>query len=281
MKNPVFTPTKDFDINVASSSSSMRRMHYHDTFELFLVLEGRKTLLLGNKKYLLSKGSLFVVEPFVLHMTTAAEGEKCLRYIIELSQKALSPLLNEQECGHLFGGISTCVANLGNDELYFAHTLFKDAHQYKNSKDPLAGKLMVMTLTYLTDFIRRSKNGGSAIDLPRTGTQPEEPIMQALSYINLNYSKPITLDYISKYAHMSRSNFCLVFKKAVGDTFVNYVNSLRISQAHRLITTTDLPLFEIAARTGFSSVDYMTRIFKKVHGTAPAKLRRETAAQSD
>lgn len=144
----------------------------------------------------------------------------------------------------------------------------------------LYGKLMVMVLSYLADFIHRNEKNGSAIAMTGTSKRSEEPIMQALRYINLNYTEPITLDLICDRAHMSRSNFCLAFKKAVGDTFVNYINTLRISQAHRLLTTTDLPLSEIAAKTGFASVDYLTRVFKKIHGIAPSKIRRENRAKN-
>lgn len=276
MKNPVFAVTKDFDINVASSRGSMQRQHYHDTYELYLVLEGNKTLLLDDKKYLLKKGSMFIVEPFILHMTASAEDSGCKRYIIELSPTALSPLLSEAEISELFNGISTCVLSLDSEELQFVHTLFKDAHRYKNMKGQLYGKLMVMALSYLIDFIRRRQKDSGIMVFASTSKRSEEPIMQALRYINLHYSEHITLDLICGHAHMSRSNFCLAFKKAVGDTFVNYINTLRISQAHRLLTTTDLPLTEIASKTGFTSVDYLTRVFKKIHGTAPAKIRRKT-----
>lgn len=97
MKNPVFAASKDFDINVAESRGSMQRQHYHDAYEFYLVLEGNKTLLLDDKKYLLVKGSMFIVEPFVLHMTTAGDSGGCKRYIMELSPQALSPLLEETE----------------------------------------------------------------------------------------------------------------------------------------------------------------------------------------
>ena len=275
MKNPVFASTKDFDINVAESNGSMQRQHYHDTYEFYLVLEGSKTLLTDDSRYLLTKGSLAVIEPFMLHMTTAAAGGHCRRYITELSQKALSPLLSETERDELFDGISTCVLSLDEEELRFVCGLFKDAHRYKNIKGPLAGKLTVMVLTYLSDFIRRRSRHGVKQGLKAESRKAEEPVMEALRYINLNYTSPISLERVCGIAHMSRSNFCLAFKKAVGDTFVSYVNTLRVAQAHRLLMTTDLSLSEIAERAGFSSADYFTRVFKSIHGIAPAKLRRE------
>lgn len=124
------------------------------------------------------------------------------------------------------------------------------------------------------DFTSCEEKKQAAITLKNPTKKSEAPVMQALLYINMNYTKSISLDFISEYANMSKSNFCLAFKKAVGDTFVNYLNTLRTSQVHKLLLTTSLNLTEIAAQTGFSSVDYLTRTFKKIHGISPSQMRK-------
>ncbi|MGN0150804.1 MAG: helix-turn-helix domain-containing protein [Clostridia bacterium] len=283
MKNPIYAGTKDFDINVAEfkKPQSMQRQHYHDTYEIYLVLEGKKNLFLDDKKYMLRKGSLFVVEPFVLHMTTCADSVYCKRYIMNLSPKALSPMLTNEEIEYLFKRFSTCVLDLNEDKLHIVFNYFAEIHRYKNIKNSLANKLMRMTIAHLVDFICREQSGQVAITLKNPTKKSEAPVMQALLYINMNYTKNISLDFISEYANMSKSNFCLAFKKAVGDSFINYLNTVRISQVHKLLLTTSLSLTEIAARTGFASVDYLTRTFKKIHGISPSQMRKNSKISSE
>ena len=276
MKNPVYAGTKDFDINVAEFNKpfSMQRQHYHDTYEIYLILEGEKNLFLDDKKYLLKKGSLFVVEPFVLHMTTSTDKVYFKRYIMNVSSDVLSPMLTKSELEYLFKKLSTCVLDLNEDKLCLALNYFEEIHRYKNIKNSLSNKLMRMTIARFVDFISCEEKKQAAITLKNPTKKSEAPVMQALLYINMNYTKSISMDFISEYANMSKSNFCLAFKKAVGDTFVNYLNTLRTSQVHKLLLTTSLNLTEIAAQTGFSSVDYLTRTFKKIHGISPSQMRK-------
>ena len=276
MKNPIYAGTKDFDINVAEFNKpfSMQRQHYHDTYEIYLILEGEKNLFLDDKKYLLKKGSLFVVEPFVLHMTTSTDKVYNKRYIMNVSSDVLSPMLTKSEVEYLFKNLPTCVLDLSEDKFCFALNYFEEIHRYKNIKNSLSNKLMRMTIAHFVDFISREEKKQSAITLKNPTKKSEAPVMQALLYINMNYTKSISLDFISEYTNMSKSNFCLAFKKAVGDTFVNYLNTLRTAQVHKLLLTTSLNLTEIAAQTGFSSVDYLTRTFKKIHGISPTQIQR-------
>ena len=48
---------------------------------------------------------------------------------------------------------------------------------------------------------------------------------------------------------------------------------VRLAEARRLVTTTDLPLKTIAPRAGFRSIAYMTTVFRRHFGTTPAALR--------
>lgn len=276
MRNPIYAATKDFDINVAefNKTFSMQRQHYHDTYEIYLVLDGEKNLFLDDKKYLLKKGSLFVVEPFVLHMTTSTDIVYFKRYIMNVSSDVLSPMLTKSELEYLLKKLPTCVLDLNEYTLRLALNYFEEIHRYKNIKNSLSNKLMRMTIAHFVDFVSREEKKQAAITLKNPTKKSEAPVMKALLYINMNYTKNISLDFISEYTNMSKSNFCLAFKKAVGDTFVNYLNTLRTSQVHKLLLTTSLNLTEIAAQTGFSSVDYLTRTFKKIHGISPSQMRK-------
>ena len=103
----------------------------------------------------------------------------------------------------------------------------------------------------------------------------DSTVLTALEYVHSHYQENITLDFIAKHVSMSKSNFCLVFHKAVGETFAHYLNHVRISHAHRLVCETKLSVREIAEKTGFSSSSYMISVFKKFTSKTPQELRKE------
>jgi LacI family transcriptional regulator len=64
------------------------------------------------------------------------------------------------------------------------------------------------------------------------------------------------------------------FKQVVGHSIHEDIVRVRLSEARRLIGTTDLPLKVVAVRSGFHSVAYLTTIFRRSFGTTPARCRR-------
>ena len=63
------------------------------------------------------------------------------------------------------------------------------------------------------------------------------------------------------------------FRKLVGRSISDDVFAVRLAEARRLVTTTDLPLKSVALRAGFRSIAYMTTVFRRHFGTTPAALR--------
>ncbi|MCD8180373.1 MAG: AraC family transcriptional regulator [Firmicutes bacterium] len=274
MREPMFQKTKQVEITLreCDTPNNMKRQHYHDGYEIYLQLDGKRCLSLGDSEHILTRGSLFVVTPFVLHMTVSAENPYFKRYLLNLSPLALSNVMSGAEADELFGALHSCVTELDEARLGTVYNYFEQIHRYAGGKSQKSERLMQMSIALFTDFIVLITKNQTAL-APREDA--ESPIYNAVAYINANYAHEISLDFISGYAHMSKSNFCLVFKKAMGETFVNYLNAVRLSQAHKLLTSTDMRLNEIAAKTGFSSADYMSRIFKRTHGVSPSELKRK------
>ena len=63
------------------------------------------------------------------------------------------------------------------------------------------------------------------------------------------------------------------FRRLVGRSIHDDMLHVRLNEARRLLTTTDLALREVAPRAGFRSVPYMTTLFRRHFGTTPAALR--------
>ena len=73
---------------------------------------------------------------------------------------------------------------------------------------------------------------------------------------------------------MSVSCFVRTFRREMGETFVPYVNKLRVAMAIRLLEESDLSMSEIAFESGFTNQSHFTRIFKRLAGTPPRESRR-------
>lgn len=101
----------------------------------------------------------------------------------------------------------------------------------------------------------------------------ELPIIQAIEYIDNNINENITLDKISFICNLSQCYFSKLFKKETGLTFINYLNSRKISKAKELLVNTDETINNIAISLGFEDCGYFIRVFKKAEKITPKKYR--------
>lgn len=96
---------------------------------------------------------------------------------------------------------------------------------------------------------------------------------QALQYIGEHYAEDISLDLVAEQIGISPYYLSRLFKAERGESFVEYLTSVRMKNAVRLAEETRLSIREIAARTGYASPTYFCRVFKKYTGSTIGDLR--------
>ncbi len=89
-----------------------------------------------------------------------------------------------------------------------------------------------------------------------------------------DFSKDWKLEELLDIAHMSRSNLMRVFRKATGQTPIDYLVRLRIQRAMEMLRNTDLSITEIALEVGFNDSNYFTRQFRRILGESPRSFRQ-------
>ena len=94
------------------------------------------------------------------------------------------------------------------------------------------------------------------------------------SMIHEFYQTGIMLDEISRKLDMTPEYLGTLFHRETGITFSTYVKNYRIAKAKELLVGTNLKLYEIAEKVGYSDSKYFSRIFKEITGQLPTEYRR-------
>lgn len=110
-----------------------------------------------------------------------------------------------------------------------------------------------------------------------SGTQKQEnsTVERAKAYIRENYSWDISLDDVSRRLKLTPYYFSKLFKQETGSTFVEYLTSVRMETAKKLLKNPELSIKEIGISVGYSDPNYFSRIFKKVMGVTPSEFREK------
>lgn len=99
------------------------------------------------------------------------------------------------------------------------------------------------------------------------------PLLPALTYLNANYDKNISVSELASKAGYSKSGFAHKFTAVTGVSVKKYQNEIRLRCACEMLVCTANPVSEIAYSCGFDDPLYFSRIFKKYCGVSPSEYR--------
>lgn len=89
----------------------------------------------------------------------------------------------------------------------------------------------------------------------------------ALDYIkNKLGDKDLSLQMVADHVGLSRNYFCKIFKQTMGVNFIDYITRLRAEKARNLYINTDMKIYEIAEKVGYSDWHYLYSVYKKLFG---------------
>jgi len=105
-------------------------------------------------------------------------------------------------------------------------------------------------------------------------------VSQVCKYMDEHYGDALTVESVAGIFGRTPNYISAKFKKEVGDSFTNYLIAVRISKAVSLLRYTNMPVREVAEKTGFGSYGYFSRTFKRVTGKS-AGYYRSSKSQTD
>ena len=101
-----------------------------------------------------------------------------------------------------------------------------------------------------------------------------ELVCKILSYIDNNINRKITIEELSLRFYYNRYYIMKLFKKEIGLSLFDYINSLRIYNSINSINSSDKLLIRIAIDNGFYSLEYFSEMFKKIIGVSPSVYKK-------
>lgn len=129
------------------------------------------------------------------------------------------------------------------------------------------------TANELKDWFIKSFN--HLIDLIQSAYDKDKNVIaKALDFIYLNYNKNISLQTISDHVHLSKNYFVNLFKREMGETFVEHLTKFRIEKAKQMLKDNNLRNCEIANLVGFKDERYFYKVFKKMTGVTPTQYKK-------
>jgi len=257
--------------------------HRHTFHELVVILGGHGQHAVGDELYALTAGDVFVV----LGDTTHGYPETDHLSLVNILYDPV--------------GLGFPLADVGSLPGY--HALFtvqpQVQHEKFRSRLRLAPEQLVGAaelVARLEDELTHAKRGHGFLSianmmcligyLSRCYSQLEAPphpplaqLSEVLGYMERHLGEPLTVDNLTRVAHMSQTSLMRSFRQLLGQSPIAYLIGLRLARARTLLRSTDLPVTEIAFRMGFGDSNYFSRQFRQATGATPREYRQQYQEQ--
>lgn len=232
-----------------------------DEYQVIYITSGRGTFETREAgRHVIEAGDVFVLFPGIWHRYTPDAKTGWDEQWIGFNGALASHLLRVPFFRH-----EKPVLRIGVDEALRQRfiTLFDDLKRDPSST-PFSGASRIIEILGLIH--ERSQNIG-------VSGRRSDVIREAQNLICLQSHKSIDFALLSRTLGVSYTTFRRRFKQQTGVSPAQFQNAIRLNHARDLLTSTDLPITEIATQIGFESIFYFSEFFKKKSGQSPSDYR--------
>lgn len=97
----------------------------------------------------------------------------------------------------------------------------------------------------------------------------------AVRYLNAHFAEPLDIGRLAGLCAVSRPHFFRLFRQELGVTAQEFQCRKRLQEAQKLLLTTELPVAEVARRTGWNDPFHFSRLFTRLTGRSPSAFRAD------
>ena len=267
-----------FSMYAKTSDGRIVNAHTHDnSMQIIEVIGGEVKIQVGTEIIEAAEGDFIYIPPTLICRADAVSGEAALRAMIFDSSILEANMEKfETEVLYMFH-LQSKTRLMPFKEGHPVHSTLKKYMQRSYdeyvSRDvcyklPIRANIYLMMTSLLRYYC------GSKDDSDRMIYHNVLRMKPVIEYISENYTDKIYIEKLADMINVSSDYFTKMFKDSIGKTPIEYINGLRVNQAMRYLTETDMPMAEIAEKIGFCNPNYFHKIFKQYMDTSPLAYRK-------
>lgn len=248
--------------------------HWHSDMEILCPLEGNYSAVFQDRTIDLRPGDILFIASGTLHELPAWDGVRIIFQInwsplrevngLETALFRLAPycLITPEDSPAFHEDVRQCLLQIR--DLYLQSPLLTEASIYAKALE------MITIISRNRKAIPQVNEGPAHARL----LQHSEAMQKVCDYIIEHCNESLSLEDVASYAGFSKFYFERLFHDYTDMTYHQYLTSKRISLAERLLETADMPVTEIAFRSGFASSAAFSKAFRQAKGFTPSEYRK-------
>jgi AraC-like DNA-binding protein len=256
----------------------MKRPDRHNEIEVNFLEQGSLTYLLAGRKVTVSAGRFSFFWAAIPHQIIGFEGQRPYYVVtlplawflgLKLPERLLRPLLQ-----------GSCIGEQDEDRARSDSLLFKTwledfgsgrAERKRVALHEIEARLLRLALARPEDVVGSARPKG--VRLPVVGEGGLSKVEKMAAFIAQHFVEKLTVGRISASVSLHPNYAMNLFQAAFGTTLLGYLTELRVSNAQRLLVTSDDTVTQVALASGFNSISRFNASFKAICGCSPREYR--------
>ncbi len=256
-------------------------MHEQEFYEINVVAKGEGVHYIDNSRVSAKVGDVFIIPPKIGHGYVGGKDFDVFHVILSdgFMNKYIADL-QQLPCFYTLFGAEPLMRGKTNNSLHLTLgrgvldstiNILKQIASYTNYSDP--GECLIRS-SFAMAAIGLLCNAYNASSERIDQTVGEDrALMESISFIHERYFEKITIDDLTRIAHISRSSYIRKFKEICKMPPSAYVTKIRIESASNMLLSSSLSLSEIASRTGFYDASHFNKTFESYYHMSPIEYR--------
>lgn len=249
------------------------KKHFHDFFELSILLEGESDYYIDGEIYHLKAKTILLFNPGVEHYEILPEGKENRQMHIGIRHFAIDRFPRD------YFPLDTTILHLSEHEEAFFQTCQEIIHERRQSEagyEIILKSLILKLMVYILRDTSTDALENKSLLLSDDQRERQALVDDIKLYIEENYREDLTLDQIAEEFYTSSTTVSRIFKEHLGDTPINYLIQYRMKKAEAMIGhREDVNVTEVANLIGYEDAYYFSKLFKKYYGSSPTKYSRK------
>ncbi len=260
--------------HLRDTAGQERDYHFHEFDKIVILISGSVDYTVEGTTYKLEPWDILLVRHHMIHRALIDVTVPYERIIIYLDSAYVDRFAPE-------GGLMECFAEAERRRFCLMRPTEQEIPVLSESLERLEtaaedtafgselmrGTVLVQLMVLLNRIMQRDDSNNN------TAIEYNEKIAAALSYINENLTKELSVDELAALCYLSRYHFMRLFKAQTGCTVHNYIRQKRLVLAARLIRE-GMGAQSAAAECGFADYSAFHRAFTSTFGVSPGKIKK-------
>ncbi len=234
--------------------------HWHENLEILCFMKGTAEITMNQNRVAASEGQLAIINSRNIHRIAALsdltqyycliiDKNFCRQFDMDIEGLVFQSIISDREAFEKF------------------HNVVKELEGNAHYQRPAVKASILGLLVHLCRNHASTEKESSPIS-------QESAVRKAISFIQENSGRLITLEELSRTAGFSKYYFCRLFKTMTGYSVFSYINIVRCKNAEALLLSQSCNVGSAALQCGFDNLSYFTRTYKKYIGKLPSETEQ-------